>query len=280
MALGTVQFGSPYGINNSSGIPDDHELRAILDLAVDSGIKLLDSAPSYGDAEMRIGDQASGRFDIVTKFSNVADQECLKGLLQQSLDHLKIENIYGYIAHNADELYAKPVIWDWLISEKKDGRVQKIGFSLYQPAQLENLLNMGMTPDLVQLPYNLLDRKFEGHLCRLKEIGTEIHVRSVFLQGLFFIDPERMKPKLKPLIPSLAALQEICHHNNISISELALGFVNNNSFIDKIVVGVENSEQLRKNLNDLNCDKVDTVIMNKVSAINVEAKNLLNPANW
>lgn len=280
LILGTVQFGLNYGVNNSGGIPDDDQLNDILSVADNSGIALLDSAPSYGDSEERIGNYALGRFGIVTKFSKVYDKDGFKTSLQKSLKNLNTDNIYGYIAHDSNELLSNPMIWTWLKMEREEGRVKKIGYSLYQPEQLLELLGLGMIPDLVQLPYNLLDKKFEGYFKQLTDLGCEIHVRSVFLQGLFFMDPQLLKPVLKPLVPQLISLQNICRENSISMSELALEFANKNLYIDKIVIGVENALQLQKNLNDINSNKVDSSIMSEVDSIKVENPNLLNPANW
>ena len=65
--LGTVQWGFNSGISNKNGIPSINELNEILLFAKREGIKMLDTASSYGDAEQKIGDNAKGEFDIITK---------------------------------------------------------------------------------------------------------------------------------------------------------------------------------------------------------------------
>lgn len=55
MALGTVQWGMPYGIGNATGPPSDTELSHMLRAAADLGIDTLDTARAYGNAESRIG---------------------------------------------------------------------------------------------------------------------------------------------------------------------------------------------------------------------------------
>jgi aryl-alcohol dehydrogenase-like predicted oxidoreductase len=206
LSLGTVQFGIKYGVNNTNGIPDDSGLKDILNLAHTAGIDILDCAPGYGISEKRIGLNALGRFKIITKFSNVESEANFKTALQSSLETLRIKQAYGYIAHNCDELIANPETWEWLQNAKNEGKIQKAGFSLYHTEQLERLMELNMIPDLVQLPYNLLDKKFDSYLIKLKYFGTEIHVRSVFLQGLFFMDIEKIKSNLKPLVPQLKEL--------------------------------------------------------------------------
>ena len=57
LGLGTVKFGRDQGLKYPRGftIPDDRAVRALLDLARDLGINLLDTAPAYGDSEARLG---------------------------------------------------------------------------------------------------------------------------------------------------------------------------------------------------------------------------------
>jgi aryl-alcohol dehydrogenase-like predicted oxidoreductase len=54
LALGTVQFGLNYGINNAKGTPATEELSSILNTAAANGINYLDTASGYGDAESRL----------------------------------------------------------------------------------------------------------------------------------------------------------------------------------------------------------------------------------
>ena len=62
LALGTVQFGMNYGINNSKGVPDDKEVISILDFAYKNGINTLDTAIGYGNCEERLGKLSKSNF--------------------------------------------------------------------------------------------------------------------------------------------------------------------------------------------------------------------------
>ena len=57
LGLGTVKFGRNQGVKypHPFELPSDREARALLDLAWDLGINLLDTAPAYGDSEERLG---------------------------------------------------------------------------------------------------------------------------------------------------------------------------------------------------------------------------------
>jgi aryl-alcohol dehydrogenase-like predicted oxidoreductase len=280
LMLGTVQFGLNYGINNSNGIPNDDVFEDILNSAAKSTIKLLDSAPSYGNAEERIGKYNLGRFGIVSKFSNVFHQKELIKLLQTTLDNLNTHQLYGYISHNTDELIANPVIWDWLKQEKEKSKIKKIGFSLYSVNQLELLLEKQMVPDIIQFPYNILDRRFKPYLSELVNVGVEIHTRSVYLQGFLQMNPTQVPRNLMPLTPYLKKVREIALKNNLTIGQLCLGFATNNTLINKVVIGVENITQLTENIDLCGNTTLTNDVINEILSIEVNDKNLLNPVNW
>lgn len=280
ITLGTVQFGINYGISNTHGVPSDEALKEILSVANEAGIHQLDTALAYGNAEERLGLFADNRFQIVTKFPAVASQEELENTLEQSLTRLKTNSVYGYLAHNADILIENPCLWETLQKAKNEGKINKIGFSLYHPEQLEKLLALNIVPDLVQLPYSILDRKFESKLTELKLLGTEIHVRSVFLQGLYFMNPKQLPEKLQPLTEALTELQAICTENEVIVGDVALNYVISNPNIDKVVMGVETAAQLQQNIQMVSDWKADSDLFFKIEAIEVKNKSLLNPVNW
>jgi aryl-alcohol dehydrogenase-like predicted oxidoreductase len=279
-ALGTVQFGISYGISNDLGIPDDSELRSIFDIASVHGIKVLDTAPAYGNAEERIGFLSQNRFSVVTKFANVANEQALKDTLDQSINRINAEQLYACMAHDSNELIAKPDLWDFLRTEREKGRINKIGYSLYTTDQLEKLLLLEMKPDIVQFPYNVIDRKFENYLTELKSYGTEIHIRSVFLQGLFFMDTESLPEKLQPLKSTLLEIKRLCTENNLTIAQLLLSYVNHHPLIDKIVVGVVSANQLLENISDIATEPLSIDLLEQIKMIKVADAELLNPVNW
>ncbi len=280
LCLGTVQFGIPYGVNNSVGMPTEDEINSIFKVARQSGINYLDTASAYGDSEKKIGKLSDQNFKIISKFAAVKNAEELDKELSTTLNDLQAKSIYGYMAHNANSLISNPGLWKALQKIKENKLVEKIGYSLYNCEQLEKLLALNFVPDIVQLPYSLLDKKFEVYLPKLKELGTEIHVRSVFLQGLYFMDPSNLPVKLQPLKPQLEILKEYCIKFNVSIGALALNYVTSNPYIDKVVIGVDNTFQLLQNTGTIESWKHDQQLLDCINHIDVTDKELLNPANW
>lgn len=280
LILGTVQFGSNYGVNNLSGIPNDKELLEIFDLAKKSSIDSLDTAPAYGNAQQRIGELSQNHFNIVTKFPKINSFDELAENFNNTLKALNSEKVYGFIAHDAGTLIDNPKYWDKLLALKQEEKVQKIGYSLYNPHQLNQLLEIGLIPDLIQIPYNILNRSFEKSFEKLKKIGTEIHVRSVFLQGLFFMNPNSLPKKLESLSSVLNELDNISRKLETNIGSLALNFVAQNPNIDAVVIGVESTKQLQNNLRMLDSCLNFVSVRNQIDLIRVQNKELLNPANW
>ena len=280
IGIGTVQFGLHYGINNSKGVPDNEEIKKIFILAAESGIQVVDTAPGYGDAESKIRQFSEQKFKVVTKFPVVKDGEELEYRLSSSLNKLKTNSVYGYLAHNSDNLLTHPVLWRTLLRAREKGQIKKIGYSLYSCEQLEKLLELKMIPDLVQLPYSILDRKFEAFLSQLKTLKTEIHVRSVFLQGFYFMNDSTLPEKLNPLKKNLQELHQCCEKFGVTIGSLALNFVLYNKFIDNAIIGVDTTVQLQHNIETVQSWKQNPEISEHINRIQVVNKELLNPANW
>lgn len=272
LVLGTVQFGCQYGIN-SAGRPSKEMVSEILAEAKRVGITKLDTSSAYGDSEQVLGEciPAEAEFDIVSKFPKGIGpiNDAIKG----SLGRLRIKRLYGYLLHHFELYKENPSLWDDFVRLKENGKVGKIGFSLYTPEELEILLNNKVQFDLIQIPHNIFDRKFDPYLKELADAGVEIHVRSTFLQGLFFKDRNTLSEKMHPLKQYLLELDEYSKDQGLSISELALNYNIQNPYIHGVLIGVDNVEQLRMNVSSISEKKINL-------DINVKEQELLNPVNW
>ena len=280
LVLGTVQFGLTYGINNQSGIAKDDELASIFSFANKCGIDLLDTAQGYGNSEERIGNLSNDEFNVISKFKQLDSPFPFHKELEESLKKLKKKSLYGYMAHDAGLLIENPYWWEGLKIAKERELIKKIGYSLYTVDQLVSLFKKKMIPDIIQFPYNILDRRFESFLPQLVSMGVEIHTRSVYLQGLFQLESSRVPNYLKPLKTYLRTVREIAKKNQLSIGEICLGFAINNPLINKVVIGIDNLSQLKENVSICQIENLSEEIMIELQSIDVKEKNLLNPANW
>lgn len=280
LALGTVQFGLKYGINNQSGVPSDEMLHSILTLAEQSQITTLDTAAAYGNAEERLGNHLIKPFRIVSKFPNVTTETQLTEYFHGSVQRLKAENLYGYLAHHPRTLIDSPGLWDTLLTLKQEHRILKAGFSLYTTEELDQLLHLGIVPDLIQVPYSLFDRKFESYFPELKARGVEIHTRSAFLQGLYFMNPSALNERLLSLQPALNSLHKIITAHAQTVESVALQFVSENPFVDQVVIGVDSPQQLQSNILSVESEAIPEALFHLIREIPISHPELLNPATW
>lgn len=272
IVLGSVQFGLQYGVN-SAGRPSEESVKEILTEAAKGGITTLDTSSAYGNSEEILGECITPyeNFKIVSKYPK-GDTSVSK-MFDNSLKRLKVNKLYGYLLHHFEVYKNNPKVWDDFLILKDMGKVQKIGFSLYTPEELQYILDKKSPFDLIQVPINIFDKKFLPYMKELHENGVEIHVRSTFLQGLFFKNREALPEKLKPMKKYLLQLDEFSKKSGLSISEIALNYNLQNPYIDGVLIGVDNVSQLQMNLASVKNTPIDI-------EIDVKEQELLNPVNW
>ena len=278
LALGTVQFGLDYGINNNSGQVSSKGVQEILALAKSKGIYTIDTAFAYGNSEIVLGKfNLQNEFKVVSKLPTEG-RNTPKYFLNQSLKNLGLPKIYGYLLHNFSIYKQNKSIWQDLIALKSDGLIEKIGVSLYSVEELEELWSDGVQLDLVQVPYNLFDRRFDNVFPELKKRGVEVHTRSTFLQGLFFISTKDLPNHFNSVRKKLIFLHEYSKETNISIASLCLGFVLFNINIDNIVLGVDNKNQLIEHIKTAEyLEHIDFTILKDLQT---DVLKIINPALW
>ena len=285
LILGTVQFGLDYGVNNTIGKASSANVKEILDAATQHGVSLLDSAESYGDSHEKIGEyhkKSSNSFQVITKFSP-ARLDLPTNIIERvhtNLKTLNVESLYSYMFHSYSD-YKKfyPNFKKDLEFLRKKNFIKKIGVSLYTNKEFEDVLKNNDI-DLIQLPFNLFENssRKKDVILKAKSKEFEIHARSIFLQGLFFKKIDTIKGKLLPLKPQLEKLALIKTKYNISTERLALQYVLQKQYIDKVLIGVDSVEQLINNIKiSSETIKIPSEEIDKINVIN---NKLLNPVNW
>jgi aryl-alcohol dehydrogenase-like predicted oxidoreductase len=277
LILGTVQFGIDYGINNVAGQTAPDEIERILSVCKEYEIPKLDTSQAYGNSEQILGRLTDDKFRIISKYAN--ENLTVEKAFNDSLKRLNKGSLYGYLVHHLDSFRKQPAIWEQMIVLKNSKLVEKIGFSIYMTEELEYLLAKNIDFDLIQFPYNIFDRSFEPYFEELKRKNIEIHVRSVFLQGLFFKTPDDLPEKLSSLSPYLKNVASFCKGKDISIEELALNTAIHNKYIDGVLIGVDNHAQLLRNIKSI-LPEYTFDMKDFVDSIIIKEKDLLKPINW
>ncbi len=256
IGLGSVQWGLDYGVCNTSGQTPDFEITSILNSANVNGVRTIDTACLYGDSETKLGKQNLSAFQIVSKTpqcGSINDGETahkfLNNAIRQSLHKLKISKLYGYMVHHADDLLGPqgPQIASALHQLKEQGLVDKVGVSIYKKEQLDAITAF-FIPDLIQVPINVMDQRLikNGTLKRMKDLGVEIHARSVYLQGLLLMPLSQVSAYFAPVLPLLGLWHERIQEQNLSPAQAAIAFVSDIAEVDQIILGVENTKQFEE----------------------------------
>jgi aryl-alcohol dehydrogenase-like predicted oxidoreductase len=284
LALGTVQFGLPYGLTNMSGHQVDfREVIEILALAKANKIRMLDTAIAYGESERVLGEAGVKGWNLITKLPRIPSQcedvsNWVQAEVKKSLKLLQLDQLYGVLLHHPQDLMGKngPELVGAMEQIKVKGLSQKVGVSVYEPNQYFEI-EAHMRPDIVQAPVNIFDRRFIETGCIKKIItqGSEFHARSIFLQGLLLFN-EIQRPKFFQQFPNVfQKWDEWIRTNNISRMEACLGYLNAISEIHTVIVGVESAFQLKTILHLLKSKKIIPPPF-----VDKSEFDLLNPSLW
>lgn len=283
-ALGSANFGLDYGLANKSGKISDSELAAILSAADGAGVEFIDTAQAYGDSEARLGDFCGDYcFKIVTKIGIDLENDYLRSsitdLVEQSCKKLNQKTLHAVLLHRPEILLGDKgsSIVRELRSLKDQNIISKIGISIYSPDILVTISKL-FPFDIVQAPFNIIDQQLvsSGWSEKLKENRVEIHIRSVFLQGLLLMEQPNLHTYFNNNWPDLFSdWYKFLNENNLDALNVSLGFVLQQNWIDKVVVGVDNSLQLKALL------KIEkSSLSSDFPKIECNDPNLINPSNW
>ena len=263
MTLGTVQLGVHYGIANDAGKPSEEKSFSILRAALEGGITALDTARAYGDSELVIGrflKQWQGEKPaIITKVPTLQGEtpkeleKFVTESVEQSLERLGVNKLESVMLHGAkDPIIHGKACADAVKALFDHGYTDKVGVSVYTAEDIEGMLNYDIF-SLTQVPMSIFDQRLiaGGWIDKLKDRDYTVYVRSVFLQGLFFLDPEKMTDPilLRHAAPKLRLLRQIAEAENMTLAQLAIAFIRDCPGVTSLVLGADTPAQVQENLN-------------------------------
>ena len=264
IAVGTVQFGLPYGIANRVGKTPREMAAAILDRAKAEGATLLDTAIAYGDSEQVLGEIGAARngWQIISKLPGLPPDlavddiaQWVETTVQASLDRLRADNLSGLLLHRPHDLLGAhgQILADTLLGLREKGIASAIGVSIYGPEDLDALFldRAGSTIiplDIVQAPANALDRRLEvsGWATRLSQAGTRIHLRSAFLQGLLLMPLADLPEHLSWLRPDLQSWHDWLMSTGANPLAATLHHVLSRDYAECVVLGMDSLNHLEQ----------------------------------
>ena len=256
LILGGAQLGNKYGIySKASKMKNLNELKKIFEFSAKNKLEFIDTAQDYKNSEKIIGQLSKNKFKIISKI-NLDPKLSFKDLeliifkkINISLRKLKIKKINILLLHNFDrfinnENYLSK-IYKVLVKLKNNGIILKVGISTYYPEKIHKFFKI-FKYDVVQVPLNIFDQRLLfSKFYNLKSFkNVEIHVRSVFLQGVLLKKKyptyfDKWEKKIKTYIDFL-------QKNNIDPIHFCLSFVLGAKKVRKVIIGVQNLYQLKE----------------------------------
>lgn len=248
LVLGTAQFGHGYGITNKRGRITDSEVAEILDLALEFGIRRIDTAAVYGDALERLRPWASS-FSFTGKIVGTDRVDPVEQIMA-SLAVLGCGKFEACLVREWDRLDepARSSVVERMIAAQQSGLIDRIGVAAYTHDDVrsfrEHLRFAGQDVGAIQVPANPVDRRLDDdeELQALALLGAEVAVRSVFLQGLLL----RENPSRFADHPDLRRYwTHIRKFGSPSAIRICLGHVKALPWVSQVVVGVSSLAEWR-----------------------------------
>jgi len=257
IVIGTANFNQNYGFSTAK--VKYNQIKKILNFCKKNKLKYFDTSRSYQDSEKILGGIINNQTEIITKIPPIElhkqfskTEEWIKNQLNISLKNLRKKNIYGLLLHKPDILLSNKgkYIYKILTTFKRKKIIKKIGVSVYDYNLLKKIL-LKYKIDIAQVPFNVFDQRLmlEKDL-KKKNKNLEIHCRSIFLQGLLLKKTEKLPVKLKKYKKKWYKWHKFLKEKKMKPLTGCLKFLEaNKKYFNKIVIGVENTSQLREILN-------------------------------
>ncbi len=288
LGLGTVQFGLDYGL--APRVEPDEAIR-VVHAAIELGINYIDTARAYGASEEVLGealaDLPRDHFIIATKiepgFELSGEEELTDWItrsLERSLTALALDRVDVLQVHNLDRAtYDHPPFWEALHRVREQGGFDRFGASLYEIEVARAMLDSPQ-PEIrqVQIPYSVLDRRFEPFLEGFGQADITTVARSAFLKGVLATNPGELPAELSPLREPIDRLTAHATSLGLEPSELALLYARSHPDIASTIIGVLDEQMLRANHACL--ARATTELRSLLEDLALDDPLLVDPRNW
>lgn len=281
IVLGGAQLGLPYGILNGGETLSREEVARILDTAFDHGIDSIDTAISYGQSESIIGETSQNRFKIISKLPplpvGISDvSEWVHSQVQGSLSRLKCTSLEALLLHRPQDLTGAQgaELYAAIGSLMAEKMIHRFGVSIYSPDDLEGIIDT-FDIQVVQAPLNVFDRRILGVTDQLSALNIEVHVRSVFLQGVLIASPKDRPQRFEPWSEHFALFDEWVRSSGVSAMACCLGFALQQPGIAKLVIGTTSAKSLDEIMNS-----IPNSVLEVPAHLQSSVEQLIDPRVW
>jgi aryl-alcohol dehydrogenase-like predicted oxidoreductase len=251
LALGTSQLGLDQPPSSPRGRPPEREAADAMQIAARAGVTVLDAQLSFARSETVIGNlmPRPSPFRVLIKAGR-ADRgpDSVEDEARNALHRLRLDRADTILVQFAGDLFGAhgAAVWHRLKQLRDEGLFAKVGMSVFASDDPVGLARR-FKPDVMQAPVSLLDQRLvvSGVLAELAGMGVEVHLRSIFLQGLLFLPPDRMPTALKGSAGPLSRVRRLIAEGRSDPLQAALWFALSRPEARHVIVGVASAAELQ-----------------------------------
>lgn len=249
LGLGAAQFGLDGGGSPRSR-PPEVEARDILAIAARGGLGALDTCGVYGRSETLLGDLLPRPIPFRISLSTARcdrGPDFVEAEARAALKRLAVERADAIIVPSAGDLLGPhgEALWTRLRQLREAGLFARIGVAVHATDDSIGVAHR-FKPDIVQAPGSLLDQRMlaDGTLARLAGMGIDVQLRSIFLNGLLFLPPDRIPAPLKGASSRLSKVRRMIAEGRSDPLQAALGFALSRPEASTVLVSVTSAAEL------------------------------------
>ncbi|HZZ90606.1 MAG TPA: aldo/keto reductase [Caulobacteraceae bacterium] len=246
LGLGAAQFPSGAALR---GRPPEAEVREMLIACARADLGFLDAGGASPISEQTIGvhlPRPTPMGVLIRSIRGDRGPDAVENEVRATLLRLKLTRARAVVVQSASDLFAPsgPALWDRLKTLRDEGLFDQVGVCAYASDDPVGV-SRRFKPDLLQAPASLLDQRLllDGSLMAVREMGIEVHLRSIFLNGLLFLPPDRVPAQLKGAAGRLSRARRMIAEGRSDPLQAALGFALSRPEADAVIVGASSAAE-------------------------------------
>lgn len=248
LGIGSGQFALDQ--TSVRGRPRSAEVRDMLEIAARTRLTMLDIAGYSPQSDAALGDilPRPNPFDIcISTVRADRGADLVEAEARAALRRMGVEQAECIMVPSASELFGPhgAALWDRLKALKDQGVTRKIGVAVFASDDPLGVARR-FRPDVVQAPASLLDQRLivDGTLASIAEMGIQVHLRSIFLNGLLLLPPDRAPNHLKAAAARISRARRLIAEGRSDPLQAALGFALSRPEAHTVLVGVASTAEL------------------------------------
>lgn len=262
IGLGTLRFPT------KNGKIDRQKGKELINHGLSKGMNFIDTAFLYqnGDGEKLLGEILKDNSDILISTKTpaflITKEDEFEKILNKQLKRLQRNKIDYYFLHNIDLKILKKMIelniFEFIEKSKKEGKIDKIGFSYHGPKNKLKEIIDSFNWDMIMVQYNYFDNNIQISYKEIKyayDKNLEIFIMEPLKGGLLANMPDEIETIFKNKNPYK------------SCADWAHSWLLNHEEITCILSGIKTIEDIDNNTNIYETFKMDPIDLDTIEEV-------------